>query len=276
MRLFHAIALGAVVCLAFSQNAEAEPARALEKVKVLVPERENLDYMSFWVAKSAGYFLDEGLEVELVVPSSPEQSATLFAQHEADVAVLPPPIYVSLIARKSPVVLVANLFTIDAGAPGERADHRRIHALAVTRTMLETRHERVVSMVRAIALAESLIHRMPADAAVALAREIPGRNRGELETFVRVHDASVPKTPVVRADDISSALSMLPSDKPKPDLSGIDLERHVAPDLLAARPPQTARIWAIVIGVAFVVVAALVAFTTKRRVPATSLPPTKS
>jgi ABC-type nitrate/sulfonate/bicarbonate transport system substrate-binding protein len=368
MRLFLSLVLAVIVSVAFSENAEARPAP--EKIKVLVPDRGNLQYMSFWVAKSAGYFLDEGIDVELVVPPGPQQTTTFFEEHQADIAVLPPPVYVGLIASKKPVVLVANLLTNDPielivrrsalTARGLSADmpikarleglrgiklgvaphpptrlralfasqgldvdkdvtmvilhgkeqnaafhagevdalyahtpyleraiinddalvlvdqsrgevpelaNRQIHTLAVNRSLLETRRELVISMVRAIALAESLIHRKPADTVAALAHEMPDRDRKELETIVRLYEPAIPKTPAVRAADIPGALTMFPAGTPKPDLAGIDLERHVAPDLLAVEPPHTARAWAIVIGVGMVVVAALVAFTTRRRVP---------
>ena len=89
------------------------PASALETVRVLVPDKGNLQYTSFWLADGAGYFKDEGYAVELVAPPGPPQTESWFEEHKADVAVLPPPVYASLIAHKIPVVLVANLLTND-------------------------------------------------------------------------------------------------------------------------------------------------------------------
>lgn len=94
--------------LAFSVGA-----RAGTPVKVLVPDADNLQYMSFWLAKGAGYFDDEKIDIELVVPPVPNQSLPYFLQSKADVAVLPPPVYLQLIAQKFPFVLVANLLAND-------------------------------------------------------------------------------------------------------------------------------------------------------------------
>ena len=360
-----------VSVVAVSSSAEARPAS--EKIKVLVPDRENLQYMSFWVAKSAGYFQDEGIDVELVSPPAPQQTATFFEEHAADVAVLPPPVYVGLIANKRPVVLVANLLTNDPielivrrsvlaargvgpevpvkarleglrgiklgvaphpptrlralfASQGLDADkdvtmtilhgkeqnaalrsgqvdalyahtpyleraivhddavvlvdqargeipelaHRQIHTLAVQRSLLENRRELVVSMVRAIALAQTLIHRAPAEAVSALAREMPDRDRRELETIVKLYEPAIPKTPAVRADDIPPSLTFFPAGQAKPDLSGIDLGAHVAPDLLAVEPPHKARAWVIVFSAIFLAVAVAVAMSARKRVEAPS------
>ncbi len=88
-------------------------ASARETLRVLVPDRGNLQYTTFWVAKSAGYFADEGFDIELVVPPGPQQTSAYFEDRKADIAVLPPPVYVQLIANKFPVVLVANLLAND-------------------------------------------------------------------------------------------------------------------------------------------------------------------
>jgi len=93
----------------------AFPATAVagEKMRVLVPDDDNLQYMAFWLAKGAGYFEQEGLEVELVVPPAPRGAPKLFVDHQADAAVLPPPMYLELIAAKVPIVLAANLLKND-------------------------------------------------------------------------------------------------------------------------------------------------------------------
>lgn len=87
--------------------------RAAEVVKVLVPDRGNLQFTSFWVADAAGYFAEEGMQLEIVTPPGPPQAEAFFEAHAADVAVLPPPVYASLIAHGVPVVLVANLLAND-------------------------------------------------------------------------------------------------------------------------------------------------------------------
>lgn len=99
-----------------------------EVVKVLVPDKGNLQYTSFWVADAAGYFKEEGIEIELVTPPGPMQAEAFFEDHSADVAVLPPPVYASLISHDQPIVLVANLLTNDP------------INLVVRRSILEERH----------------------------------------------------------------------------------------------------------------------------------------
>jgi ABC-type nitrate/sulfonate/bicarbonate transport system substrate-binding protein len=80
---------------------------------VLVPDDDNLQYVAFWVARGAGYFTDERLELELVVPELPAQAIAKMLAGEAPIAVLPPPVYLQLIADKFPVELVANLLQND-------------------------------------------------------------------------------------------------------------------------------------------------------------------
>ena len=327
------VASSALVAAALSF---ALPARAVERVRVLVPDRENLQFMAFWVAKGAGHFAREGIEIEVVVPPGPQQTGAFFERREADVAVLPPPVYVNLVAQRVPVVLVANLLAndpidlvvranvlsernLDATMPlrarleglrglrigvaphpptrlralfasvGLDADrdvtmvilhgkqqnaalrdgdvdalyahtpyleraivhdgaivlveqtrgevpslaHRQIHALAVHRELLDTKRHLAVSLARAIAIAETSIHAAPAEAVAALAREHPDRDRKELETIVRLYEPVIPRSPDVRAEDIPPVLALFPAGMPKPDLTGVELGKHVAPDVLA-------------------------------------------
>lgn len=84
------------------------------ELRIIVPEPHNLQWMSFWVAKGAGYFADAGYDLELVVPDSPREATGLVLEGKADCAVLPPPMYLELIAERFPWVLVANLLENDA------------------------------------------------------------------------------------------------------------------------------------------------------------------
>lgn len=74
---------------------------------------DNLQLLNFWVAQGAGYFEEEGLDVELVVAPTPAQTPQLLLQGQADVAVLMPPLYLGMIAEEHPVKLFANLLTND-------------------------------------------------------------------------------------------------------------------------------------------------------------------
>jgi NitT/TauT family transport system substrate-binding protein len=82
-------------------------------VRVLVPDSDNLQYVAFWVARGAGYFEEEGVTVDLLVPDVPAQAIAWVIAGEAPVAVLPPPVYLQLVADRFPVQLVANLLQND-------------------------------------------------------------------------------------------------------------------------------------------------------------------
>lgn len=105
-----AAAFAAVLAAAWPANARAFDGTP---IKVIVPDGENLQYLSFWVARAAGFFRDEGLAVELVIPDRPQLTGDLVRKEAADVAVLPPPTYLELIADRVPIVLVANLLRND-------------------------------------------------------------------------------------------------------------------------------------------------------------------
>jgi len=106
------IALFLGLAFGFARPAvAAEPAHT--SVRVLVPDGDNLQYLAFWAAQGAGYFADEGIDIELVVPELPAQAIAKAIAGEAPVAVLPPPQYLELIADRVPIVLVANLLRND-------------------------------------------------------------------------------------------------------------------------------------------------------------------
>lgn len=87
---------------------------ALTALKLLVPERDNQQWMSFWVALGAGYFRDEGIDVQPVFSDTPGDAPGVFAKDDSPpVAVLPPPMYIDLIADKVPLRIVANLMRND-------------------------------------------------------------------------------------------------------------------------------------------------------------------
>ncbi len=102
------------LALALACLGVAPPARAATRdVKVLVPDGDNLQYMAFWLAKGAGFFADEGVDVTIVVPTTPQEARAYFERGEANVAVLPPPVYLELMGARFPLVLVCNLLQND-------------------------------------------------------------------------------------------------------------------------------------------------------------------
>ncbi len=111
MNLRTVVALALVAILA----TVARDARAvdLEKVRVVLPDGDNLQYLAFWTAIGAGYFRDEAIDIELKFPAAPPATMQLVHEKSADVFVLPPPLYIQLIAEKFPILLVANLLQND-------------------------------------------------------------------------------------------------------------------------------------------------------------------
>jgi len=86
---------------------------AAQPVRVGIPERNNLQYMSFWIAQGAGLFKAEGLDIEIVIPDAPNMSGMILMQRRVDVALLQPPVYLGLMAEQHPFVLFANLLAND-------------------------------------------------------------------------------------------------------------------------------------------------------------------
>jgi ABC-type nitrate/sulfonate/bicarbonate transport system substrate-binding protein len=103
-------------------------AHAVEPVPVVLADRENLQDMPFFVALGAGYFRDEGLSITLETPDAPSETPKLLHAGTPQVAILPPPIYLQLIADRFPMRIVANLLQNDP------------INLVVRRTQLEARH----------------------------------------------------------------------------------------------------------------------------------------
>jgi putative hydroxymethylpyrimidine transport system substrate-binding protein len=67
--------------------ALASPAMANEKVTVLLDWFVNPDHAPLFVALEKGYFADQGLDVELIAPSNPNDPPKLVAAGKADIAV---------------------------------------------------------------------------------------------------------------------------------------------------------------------------------------------
>src|SRR5262245_66298446 len=87
-------ALLAALAVTMPQQSEGvNPAQStkqtqeLMKVRVIVPTRDNLQYMSFWVAKGAGYFRDENIQLILLIPPEPVLAKEMFIKKDAQVAV---------------------------------------------------------------------------------------------------------------------------------------------------------------------------------------------
>lgn len=103
-------------------------ARAAMVVNVIAPKRENLQYLSVWVAKGAGLLEAEGIETQLMPPPGGDTSSEMLRRGDAQVALLPPTRYIPLIAQKFPLIVAANPLENDG------------INLIVRRSVLEARH----------------------------------------------------------------------------------------------------------------------------------------
>jgi ABC-type nitrate/sulfonate/bicarbonate transport system substrate-binding protein len=79
---------------------------------MVLPSR-NLQFMAFWVALAGGLFVAEGLDVDVGVAAEPLDASIAFRAGVAEVGILPPPLYLRLIADRCPVVVCANLLRND-------------------------------------------------------------------------------------------------------------------------------------------------------------------
>src|SRR5262245_27234928 len=100
------VALGPI----FFIGAIAVPTRpAPAPVRIEVPNAHSLQFFTLWVAVGAHYFEQEGLQPQIVTAAGPRSTGELLFKGNADVALLPPPMYLGMIAQQKPIVLFASL-----------------------------------------------------------------------------------------------------------------------------------------------------------------------
>ena len=87
----------------------ALPAQAAEKLTVLLDWAVNPDHAALFAAKSQGYFAAEGLDVELIAPSDPNDPPKLVAAGKADLAVSYQPQLVLLVDAGMPLRRIGTL-----------------------------------------------------------------------------------------------------------------------------------------------------------------------
>ena len=108
-----------------SWNTLAPSRTSATPVRVFLPRGDNLQWMNFWVTLGAGFFEEEGLEIELVVGGGTGS----FLRGAADVAVMPRPSFLSEVGKGQPIVAFANLLAndpINLLVSGELAEARGI------------------------------------------------------------------------------------------------------------------------------------------------------
>ena len=125
------VAIVAAVFLTLASCVEAAPRAALAPVRIEVPGAHNLQFLSLWVALGAGYFQEEGLDPKIAVARGPRLTGQAMLRGDADVALLPPPMFLGMMAEEKPILLFANLLSnepINLVVRKEIADARRIAA----------------------------------------------------------------------------------------------------------------------------------------------------
>jgi ABC-type nitrate/sulfonate/bicarbonate transport system substrate-binding protein len=116
----------------------AVPARAgSRQVRILVPSRDNLQFVTFWVARRAGCFARQQIETELVIPPVNREIIPAMLNAEELVAVMPPPSLLEALAAGADVVAVANLLRNEAVDLVVRRDVIEQRALADSATPRE-------------------------------------------------------------------------------------------------------------------------------------------
>lgn len=120
MNWFLTVPVAILTCLLVSACGGATPTAtpvptgksAAETLRVIVPEH-SLQFMSFWIALGAGFFKEEGLDVQVIMPPQPAGAGQFLLQGRGEVAVLPPPTYFDLIGQAQPVLVFATLLQKD-------------------------------------------------------------------------------------------------------------------------------------------------------------------
>jgi NitT/TauT family transport system substrate-binding protein len=119
-----ALLLGASCASAF-----AVPARS--PVRIEVPSKTNLQFFALWVAVGSGAFQAEGLEPHILVAPTPRATGEMLFGGRADVALLPPPMFLGMMAEENPIRLFASLLAnepINLVVRRDMADAHRISA----------------------------------------------------------------------------------------------------------------------------------------------------
>ena len=108
-------------------------------VRIEVPATGNMQFFTLWVALGAGYFQDEKVEPRIMPAGSPRSVGQRLFKGEADIALLPPPMFLGMMAEEKPIVLFASLLAnepINLVARKDVADARKLSQSAPLRDRL--------------------------------------------------------------------------------------------------------------------------------------------
>ena len=130
----------ALLAMALIAGERAWAASTRIPVRIEVPSNKNLQFFTLWVALGAGTFQQEGLEPQIIVDATPRSAGQLLFQGQADVALLPPPMFLGMMAEDKPILLFASLLAnepINLALRKSVADARKLSAHAGLRERLE-------------------------------------------------------------------------------------------------------------------------------------------
>jgi NitT/TauT family transport system substrate-binding protein len=97
----------AIIALLVLAGAAAQAEAAI--VRIEVPSASNRQFFALWVAMGAGFFQKEGLAPKILVAETPRATGQLLLRGDADVALLPPPMFLGMMAENRPIRLFASL-----------------------------------------------------------------------------------------------------------------------------------------------------------------------
>jgi NitT/TauT family transport system substrate-binding protein len=125
--------------LIYSAGAWATEAQRAP-VRIEVPNTGNLQFFTLWVAIGAGFFQEEGLEPLIIAAPNPRSVGQRLLNGEVDAALLPPPMFLGMMAEQKPILLFASLLAnepINLIVRKDIAEARGIPANAPLRERLE-------------------------------------------------------------------------------------------------------------------------------------------
>lgn len=129
-------AIGLLGAFALSASALAQ-SPAPVPVRIEVPSSTNLQFFALWVAVGSGAFKAEGLQPQIFVEPSPRLSGEMLFAGKADVALLPPPMFLGMMAEGKPVRLFASLLANEPINLVVRKDVAAARKLSATASLSE-------------------------------------------------------------------------------------------------------------------------------------------
>ena len=203
-------------------------------VSPAMPLRDRLDAMTgLRIGVASGpqsrlraLFASIGMNAErrtdVIVVPGPQQNAA-FGSSRVDAIFAHTPALETAVGDQGGRVLV----NLSAGEVPALAN-RQIHLLVTSQGYAEDHADVLVAVTRAIYLAQRLIHNDIAATVEAIrASDLILQAPHQLETIVPLYEPAIPPTPDVSVEGVQRELAFFPENRSRPDLSDVDLSRHV-------------------------------------------------